>query len=321
MNQYARSLRVDKTLRARLISIITRRKRTIVEADTVAGVINALDLLAKSQKSLTNTRVYVVGGDGTFNQMLNWALTQPVEKRPKLIPVGGGQFNFMCKFVGLKSTDPSVNLAAIDSGRVTLEAKTWRPVCITDSLSGERRYGAVIGNGILCDFVEWYEEAGKGDLLDVLKLIGTVIADFGKNIIQGQHGRVKPIHGNITIDGKKLGFDEYAGFMAATVPEFMPKCRPFLKSPGIDSFPLYVYWGNFAALAASVPMVWNGWASPLTDLHTFNDSAKRVEIRTKDPRLLLDGDLHRWPTPDEKSSPPRILTVTYGPEIQLLYAV
>lgn len=321
MNQYARSLRVDKTLRARLISIIRRRKRTIVEADTVADVIEALELIAKSQKSLTNTKVYVVGGDGTFNQMLNWALTQPVEKRPKLIPVGGGQFNFMCKFVGLKSTDPAVNLAAIDSGRVTLKAKAWRPVCVTDSLSGERRYGAVIGNGILCDFVEWYEEAGKGDLFDVLKLIGTVIGDFAKNMIQGRHGRIKPIDGKVAIDGNMLGFDQYAAFMAATVPEFLPKCRPFLKSPGTDSFPLYVYWGNFAALAASVPMIWNGWASPLTDLHTFNDNAKRVEIKTKDPRLLLDGDLHKWPTPMDDALPLRTLTLTYGPEIQLLYAV
>lgn len=321
MNQYARSLRVDKTLRARLISIIRRRKRTIIEAQTVAGVIEALELIAKSEKSLTNTKVYVVGGDGTFNQMLNWALTQPVEKRPKLIPVGGGQFNFMCKFVGLKSTDPAVNLAAIDSGRVTLKARVWRPVCVTDSLSGERRYGAVIGNGILCDFVEWYEEAGKGDLIDVLKLIGTVIADFGKNMVQGQHGRIKPIQGKVTVDGNRFSFDQYAAFMAATVPEFLPKCRPFLKTPGVDSFPLYIYWGNFAALAASVPMIWNGWASPLTDLHTFNDNAKRVEIRTKDPRLLLDGDLHKWPTPIGDTLPLRTLTVTYGPEIQLLYAV
>lgn len=299
---------------------LVKRRSKIIETQTVAGLIEALEQLAKSRKTLSNVTVYVVGGDGTFNQVLNWTLSQPIEKRPNLIPVGGGQFNFMCKFVGLKSTDPSKNLAEIFSGRIQLEAKSWRPVCVEDSLSGERRYGAVIGNGILCDFVEWYEEVGKGDLLDVLKLIAAVIADFGKNMIHGRHGRIKPISGSISIDGTSLSCTEYAAFMTATVPEFMPGCRPFLKTPNNDSFPMYAYWGNFAALAASVPMIWRGWASPLTDLHTFNDEAKHVEIKTKDPRILIDGDLIILPTP-VGDHPKRTLTITYGPEIQLLHAV
>ena len=320
MNQYARSLRKDKTLRARLISIIRRRKRTIVEAQTIEAVIETLDILANSQKNLTNTKVYVVGGDGTFNQMLNWTLSQPIEKRPQLIPVGGGQFNFMCKFVGLRSTDPAINLADIDSGRVTLKPVPWRPVCVTDSLSGECRHGAVVGNGILCDFVEWYEEVGKGDLVDVVKLIGAVIADFGKNAIQAKYGRIKPIRGLIKIDGVSLPCEEYAAFMAATVPEFMPSCHPFSATPNQDTFPMYAYWGNFASLAVSVPQVWFGKTSRLMRDFTFNDSAKEVLIKTTDPRLLVDGDLHRWPT-QAGENPSRILTITYGDEIQLLRAV
>ncbi len=320
MNQFAREMRNDKTLRARLLTIL-HRKSTIIEAGTVDGLIETLEQLSQRHVSLSNVTVYVVGGDGTFNQVLNWVLTQPAEMRPMLMPVGGGQFNFMRKYVGLKSTDPAKNLAEIYSGRIRLEARTWRPVCIEDSLSGERYYGAVIGNGILSDFVECYEESGKGDVLRVVKLIGDITADFFKNSIHGRHGRVKPRKGTMVVDGKRLGFEEYAAFMAATVPEFMPTCRPFHKAPGANTFPLYVYWGDFGPLAASIPMIWYGWASPLTDLNSFNDEANHVTIKTKDPRLLVDGDIRHWKTPAGENPPERTLTLTYGPEIKLLHAV
>jgi hypothetical protein len=319
MNPFARHLRTDRTLRSRLIALM-HRKSAIIEAQTVSGLIDTLEQLAKSHASLSNVTVYVVGGDGTFNQVLNWTLSQPTEKRPHLMPIGGGQFNFMCKFVGLKSTDPSKNLAEIFSGRIHLEAQPWRPVCAMDSLSGKKRYGAVVGNGALCDFLEWYEEGGKGDVVDVLKLTVSVIADFGKNIVQGKHGRLKPISGSVTMDDARLPCTEYISLMAASVPEFMPSCRPFWEQADAKTFTVYAYWGHMAALAASVPMIWKGWKSPFTDSRTFNGKAEVIRIETQDPRMLIDGDLHIWPTPKGKS-PKRTITIVYGPEVQLLRAV
>ncbi|OGL97842.1 hypothetical protein A2318_03315 [Candidatus Uhrbacteria bacterium RIFOXYB2_FULL_45_11] len=318
MNPFARHLRKDKTLRSRLLALV-HRKTAIIETQTVQALIETLEQLSVTHTSLKNVAVYIIGGDGTFNQVLNWVMTLPQENRPLLMPVGGGQFNFMTKFVGLKSTDPSVNLAEIFSGRIHTETKSWRPVCVTDSYTHEKRYGAVIGNGILCDFVEWYEEMGKGDLLDVLKLIGIVISDFGKNMLRGRHGRIKPIQGTLFVDGVKLPCTEYAAIMAATVPEFMPTCKPFRAPTVPNAFSTYAYWGNFTPLALSVPFIWRGLKSPLTDPCAVNTNAQEIRIHTTDPRLLIDGDIHLWQS--KKQPHARTLTFTHGPEIQLLHAV
>lgn len=317
MNPFAKNLRKDRTLRTRLRSIV-HRPSSIIEPQSVNELIHSLEALSLV-RDLSRVTVYIVGGDGTFNQVLNWIMTQPKEKRPHLMPVGGGQFNFMTKFVGLKSTDPSVNLARIFSGRIETTIQPWKPICIHDSVSNQTRYAAVAANGILCDAVEWYEEVGKGDMASVAKLVGAIIVDFGKNRLHGRHGRIKPTSGSVTIDSKNLGCDEYAAFMIGTVPEFLPNCRPFIVPPNLTTFSAMVYWGNLAALAASVPFVWNGWPSPLTDLHMFNDKAECVIVKTKDPRLLVDGDLLTWP--ESIDHPTRTLTITHGESIQLLHAV
>ena len=317
MNPFAKHLRKDRTLRTRLRTLV-RRPASVIEPQSVDELIETLKALA-NVRNLTNVTIYIVGGDGTFNQVLNWVMTLPAENRPRLMPVGGGQFNFMTKYVGLKSTDPSVNLARIFSGRIETISKPWKSICIHHSVSDETRYAAVVANGILCDAVEWYEEVGKGDMADVIKLSGAMIADFGKNMIYGRHGRIKPTVGNVTIDHRNLGFEEYAAFMFGTVPEFLPGCRPFLSPPTHSSFSAMVYSGNLASLAASVPLVWNGWASPLTDLHMFNSDAQHVIVKTKDPRLLVDGDLLTWPISEH--NPAHTLTITHSEPIQLLHAV
>ncbi|OGL71484.1 hypothetical protein A3C09_00755 [Candidatus Uhrbacteria bacterium RIFCSPHIGHO2_02_FULL_47_44] len=317
MNPFARHMRKDRTLRTRLRSLV-RRPASVIEPQSVDELIKTMKALG-DVRGLADVTVYIVGGDGTFNQVLNWVMTLPAENRPRLMPVGGGQFNFMTKFVGLKSTDPSVNLAKIFSGDIETVSEPWKSIRIHHSTSNETRFAAVVANGILCDAVEWYEEVGKGDMADVVKLIGAMVADFAKNMIHGRHGRIKPTRGDITINHNNLGVEEYAAFMFGTVPEFLPGCRPFLSPPNHASFSAMVYSGNLASLAASVPLVWNGWASPLTDLHMFNADAEHVVVKTKDPRLLVDGDLHTWPVSEQH--PTHILTITHSEPIQLLHAV
>ena len=315
MNPFARHVRQNKTLRAKIASLVGR-KSAVIETHTTTDMLNALSSLAKV-RSLHDVTVYAVGGDGTFNQVLNWSMAQPETSRPRLMPVGGGQFNFMAKHVGLSSTDPSVNLAKIFSGEIQLVPKSWKPIRVEDSHSGESCHAAVVGNGLLVDTVEWYEEMGKGDMMNVTKLIASMIADFAKHRVHGKYGRIKPTKGTVRVDGIDLPFNEFAAFMLGAVPKLLPGCAPFVETPNNKKFGTMIYWGGLSALAASVPMLWTGQSSPLTESSIFTKSAARVEITTQDPRLLIDGDLLRWPTREPNVQ--RTLTATYGSPITLLY--
>lgn len=311
-------MRNDASASVRLRKLIHEDAR-VIEPQSVTELIQTLEGIAAGT-AMSKKVLYIVGGDGTFNQVLNWVMRQPEHARPCLMPIGGGQFNFMTRFVGLKQSDPTQNAARFRSRKMDFEMKQWRPIRIHDSLSGETRYAAVVGNGILTEFVSWYDESGKGNVLDVCKLIGTSVFDFVTHARRGTHGRLKPTYGEVSLNGTPIPSKTYAAFMCATVPEFMPTCRPLRKTATSSTFPAYVYWGNFKRLAASIPFIWVGSKSPMTDAESFNDLAHTMHVETQDPRILLDGDIHAWPTP-AADSPDRTLTITLGEEIRLLHAV
>jgi len=312
MNPYARRLRNDKNLSARIRRLF-HRETPVIEADSVEELLRSLKDLSHNHR-LNEVTVYIVGGDGTFNQILNWVMEQPTENRPHLMPVGGGQFNFMTKLVGLKSTDPSINLAYIFANGHKIHPLSWRPVCVHDSTTDSNVYAAVCANGILCDAVEWYNESGKGGMLDVANLIKSAIADHFLSQLKKTSGRIRPVVGTVKLDRSTVPSAQHAAFMAGTVQEFLPGCTPFRVRSSETKFSVMIYWGSLSRLALSIPSFWHGWKSPLTDAHAWNDACERMEITTTDARILLDGDLVHLP-PAAK----RTLTVTLGDEIQLLH--
>ena len=130
----------------------------IIDCDEQDDVIKQLNQLAQQG---TITKIYVVGGDGTFNHVLNWIIGQPTQQRPSIVSVGGGEFCYMARFHGFKSRNPLKNLSDIFHRKLQLTQRNWQPVCMQDSGSDIKRHAAVFANGIICDMIDWYEEKGK----------------------------------------------------------------------------------------------------------------------------------------------------------------
>ena len=102
-------------------------------------------LTALASANLGETAIYTVGGDGICNKILNWILSLPREHRPCLMPVGGGQFNFMAKFCGCKDANPLKNLGAVFAKHPFVNLVG----CESESMQQKRRAKvAMAGSGV-----------------------------------------------------------------------------------------------------------------------------------------------------------------------------
>lgn len=317
INPTASRVRANPSIHLRL-SDATQNRATLIEPASVKELHEILDSLSQTT-NLTETILYMVGGDGTFNTILNWMMSKPESSRPILVPIGGGQFNFMTKHIGLKSMDPAANLHSIFSKRLSLTKKHWRPISVHDSFTGKTKYGAVMANGVVNDAVRIYNNAGKGNMLNVTRMVGTIIADFVKSQTTGSICCVNPTLGQLVVDNERIHPHEFAGVIVSAVNEFIPLCRPFKDEITTDNMGTIAYWGKLSSLAVSVPLVWIGATSPLTKHSMLNTNAQHVTFKTRDASMLIDGDLLDWPTQDSK--PIRTFTFTRGSSIELLYAV
>jgi len=315
MNPFARQLRHDKPLRARLRKLL-HRSSIHIEAQTVNELLETLKTLSQSQ-DLHNVRVFVVGGDGTFNQMMNWVANLPPDNQPSLVPVGGGQFNFMARYAGLGSTDPSENLSRIFSGEIELEDHLWRPIAIHDSQSDTTKYAAVVAGGVVSSFVKLYEQNGKGDLVDVVSLMVSATAGHISHLVKGIDTDVSHTLGNLLIDGTRLEPNRFS-YVFGAVREFMPSCTPFHHNNDQNKCNLIAYWGMLPILLLAAPKLWFGKPSIFTNNRIINTSCLKSILLTLDPNMMFDGDLYTWP---DASTTPRAFTFSRGPEIPLPRAV
>lgn len=320
MNPFARRLRTEKGLLAKLRRIVGRSPAYIIDAASPEAM---LEMLERTQEThqLSSTMIIIVGGDGTYKQVYTWTCKLPESDRPCLLPIGGGQFNFMARHVGWKSADPALNLSHLYTDRVHISVIPWRGIQLHDSISDQMVYGAVIGNGVLCDGVQAYNDSGKGDLFSVMKMVIDLVTNFFANTFQGTEGNAKMVNpGLVYIDGKELLCNEHAAFMASVVAEFMPTCRPFHQNITSQQFMMMVYHGRLHHLVMSIPDLWFGRKSFYTKRHTFNGLGRLVRVEVKDPRLIVDGELIILHTPTG-IDPMRTLTLSYGPTIRLAHIV
>jgi hypothetical protein len=260
------------------------------------------------------SQIFVVGGDGTFNHLINWVLKIPAQQRPTLMSVGGGQFCFMTKHHKLKTTDPVTNLRDIFFNKIALTTKSWRPISIHDSKSNVTHYSAVIANGILSDLVKWYDETGKGNIVSVAKMITMAIMGVLIEPIRKWHGKLKMTRGTMLLDKFKVPQNEYAGFAACAVDELITLCKPFKGKLDNKSFYTLAYWGCFKKLALSTPFLYFGKVPFWSKKETFNQPVEELTIHTQDGDFIFDGDMYSYGMGQRK------LTISRGPEIQLLIA-
>lgn len=292
------------------------RHAHIIDVQGADKVVHALDALS-THNSIDI--VYVVGGDGTFNNVLNWIASIPVDKRPALISVGGGQFCYMTRFHGLPSKDPVKNLWLIFSNKIKLKWKQWQPVCVHDSLTQKKRYAAVVAGGVISDMLEWYESVGKGGFLKVIWLIILAALSVASDTIRLWHKRIKMTEGELILGTSASRSKTFTGFAFSTIPTLLASCRPFRGVPNRYEFYSAGYWGGLRALALAAPFVWFGRMPFWIYGASFNAPIRSATVRTADPRIVVDGDVFRWAGAAEKNDQ-RTLTVTIGDTITLLVA-
>lgn len=313
VNPEAKKLRKNRRIR-RIVRDRFTRHAHIIDVQGADKVVHALDALStRSQIDI----IYVVGGDGTFNNVLNWIASIPSEKKPALISVGGGQFCYMTKFHDLPSKDPIKNLQLIFSNKIKLKWQNWKPICVHDSLTQKQRYAAVVAGGVVSDMLEWYESVGKGGFLKVIWLIILAALSVASDTIRLWHKRIKMTEGELILGATASRSKTFTGFAFSTIPMLLARCRPFRGIPNQYEFYAAGYWGGLRALALAAPFVWFGRMPFWIRSASFNNPIRSTTIKTTDPRLVMDGDVFRWPGTAEKNDQ-RTLTLTIGEIITLL---
>lgn len=287
----------------------------IIDVQGADKIIVALDNLAHLH---VIDFIYVVGGDGTFNNVLNWIASRLPEIRPALVSVGGGQFCYMTHFHGLPSKDPIKNLGLIFEKRIKLVWKKWQPVCVHDSITQSKRYAAVVGGGVIADILQWYESVGKGGFFKVLRIVLIAILSVAFDTIRRLHGRLNMVEGELTLGTSICAKKTYTGFALSTIPELLASCRPFAGLLNQHEFYAAAYWGTLRRLAFASPFVWFGHMPFWIRGESYNQPIRKAVVKTADPRLVLDGDVFVWPQNDKKAGEKRTLTFTIGETITLL---
>jgi len=319
MNPNARRLKSYKK-RDRIIELI-RQSGQKFEIISVSGKQMMFNALKSACQIQTVTQIYVAGGDGTFRDVMDWLIKQGMSRDIKLTYLGGGEFCYMRKFFHLPSSDPLKNLRKIFSGRLTPQQTRWRPIEVYDTKTQHRQYGSVFANGVVSDFLRWYEDKGKGNVLAVLWLLFSSVFCVLSERFRTWHGRLNITTGQITLDDYKQETRPYISLVVGAVPELMMWCRPFsgqIQQPHQTSN--IVYWGSFLRLACSIPFIYFGKTPPWLHKEYFNGSVEHTILETVDVSISIDGDRLEWPQCDSTG---RVVTehrfeMKRGPDLQLI---
>lgn len=235
-------------------------------------------------------RIYLVGGDGTFNCVLQWAAGRPEESRPTLICVGGGQFCYMRVVMGMPSRHPLVNLTRIFEDDQVVCPQPWRPVALRVQGTDKTWYAALIGNGLVSRYIAWYNERGKGDALRALLAIGIGVfhALFGAG---REHPLLRYTAGTVKFDDDLVVNGLYAGLAVSTVNTFSLGFAPFQGvCDGTDIHAL-AFSGSVMRLAAALPWVYFGAVPWFAASKTRSRLIKSAVVVTGDGAFVLDGEL------------------------------
>ncbi len=242
--------------------------------------------LRRVAKERVVSEIYVVGGDGTFNKVLNWTLEQDKNRRPIIMSVGGGEMCYFARAQGLKSSDPLRNLERIFSGKIKLQRSIFRPLKLFNPQTNEVRYAGIIANGVVSDFVEWYEDLGKGSILKVVGMILLAILSVLFDSVRQRLGRLKYAEGDLTFEASPFP-SRHVAFVASVISEPLPTCKVFRGTLSEHNFYTIAFSGTFRRLAPVLPLVWFG-RSPKVGFH--NKPITRLRYSSHDTRLVIDGD-------------------------------
>ena len=296
MNPNAKRLKCDKK-RRQMMELI-RQSGQEFEVICVSGKQTMFDTLKRACETLTVTEIYVAGGDGTFRDVMDWLIKQGMHQDIKLTYLGGGEFCYMRKFFHLPSPDPLKNLRQIFNGKLRSQETIWRPIEVYDAKTQHRQYCSVFANGIIFDFLRWYEDKGKGSVFAVLWLLFSSVICVLSERFRKWHGRLDTTTGQVTLDGRTQDTQQYMSLVVGAVPELMMWCRPFCGQVQPHQTSNILYWGSFLRLACSIPFIYFGKTPPWLDKEYVNESVEETILATVDVSLSMDGDTIEWPHTD-----------------------
>lgn len=263
----------------------------------------------------TIRRIYLVGGDGTFYCALQWVMRQPKNCRPMLVCVGGGKFCYMRVAQGMPYRDPLRNLKLIFANDQAVIPRPWRPVMVCATPGGGEWYGALVGNGLIARYIDWYDKHGKGNSLTALYIImkGVYSALLGRQ----DHPLLHYTHGTVKVDDERVVSGSYAGLAVSTVGRFSLGFAPFrFRSTG-RQVNIIAYWGTLRRLAAALPWLFFGRVVWFVRSAMHNQPAKAVTLITSDCEFVFDGELENLGSAGQQAgaSTLKSFEISSGPEI------
>jgi len=329
-----------KELAGILDSQEARHVRRIV-TDSIADVGPALANLGDDTKL-----VCIYGGDGTIHRIINRLFSSEKAWCPPLAFIGGGTMNLAAGWCGLTSS-PEKNFRQVcqmyQSGELL-----FKEIPLLRIQQGDRvRWGFIFGTGPIIRIVNEYEQSGKGKAA-ALVLAAEAVLSIWTNIPKRLNPMTRELKGEVTIDGKKLPYDQYTAVFCSITSRINPIVEPFIKPRTRDTFHCAAYASNRREFSFLMPFIARGmlpidpkallrpastWkkiamsylgkGSFPTDPRYVNDVASEFEVHTDEEFFTIDGEiLPSTGEPIKVSLGPRIKlavspTVELGPTMRL----
>lgn len=276
------------------------------EADVrLTDTLEAVDAAARDAIVRGAEVLGICGGDGTIHHTLSrFAAVYGDKPLPKLLTLGGGTMNMVCRSVGVLGPADGIahrfRAAVADPKRMQVVAR--------ETIRIDDRICFIFGFGLVSNFLNAYYEGGTTGPLKaawvVQKGVRSVMqrGDFARELFA-------PWAGKVVVDGDEVPFRSYTACLVQTIENlgigFTPMYRAFEK-PG--HFHIIATQMNPVRLVNHLPHIFFG--RPMNTPDAYDAVARKVEVIPDVSTLYtMDGDMYTSDRP---------FTVEIGPRVEVI---
>jgi len=299
INPNAKKIRTGKTS--------VEKYQNVKSENIVMRISNGLDEIQDISKDFQKEGIdyiAIAGGDGTIHLTLTEIIKAYGEKSiPPILILKEGTMDNIARSIKLRGT----GLSLIKKLRNKLEQGVDLEVHNRRTIKIDGKYCFIFGTGFITNFLnEVYSRKEKGTIRNIQVGFHTMKEAISNN----RKGKIfNFLNEDVTIDGKKLGFDSINGILAGTVEHVGMSFSPLKEAGKNDSaFQVIITGMSPRKMLLNVNKLRRG--KKINSKDYINVFAKELNIKTDGEfDYTMDGDIYKAVNN---------LKVELGPEIELI---
>jgi diacylglycerol kinase family enzyme len=248
------------------------------------------------------------GGDGTIHYTLTaFIKTYAGAPLPKIAILRGGTMNTISNGLGIRgrrATPQQLLYNIIEDYHAGVRFQTTRrPIQRIGS-----RYGFIIGNGVIYNFLEAYYKTGRASPSTAVRLVARLAAS---SLVGGSLSRrmLERFRARVTVNGREWAREDFVTVTASSVPQIGLGFTPFYRcdeKPG--HFAVLGIHTSPISLVFELPRIFRG--RPIRRDKCISEVATEVVFESERPiGYTIDGDTYLGETQ---------VHVATGPELEII---